>query len=166
MLDQRSLAQILLDMVELSDRIYAANGGNPAATSIAATEVADCDDKLAEATRLPRPAFGLYVDAEAKLRSLNDLVRSACVLLPRSDTNVGFVNAVRSAIETAARLHGALAPDDDHLQRAARLLRERLRGIAEIARFDDASRASMEVFEREVRAGAAAAALPSSPGLQ
>lgn len=167
MLDRSSLAQILIDAVALSDSIYANNGGNPAAGSIAATEVADFDEELAEATGLPRPVFLPYADAEAKLRALNDLVRSAAVLLPRSDTNVGFVNAVRSAIETAARLHWALAPDGDHFERAARLLRERLRGISEISRIDDASRAAMLAFEEEVRVGAAAAGLQvpgPSPG--
>lgn len=159
MLDPVSLAALLRETIDLSDAIYAAHNGNPADASIASREVEEFDNLIAENTGPPGPLFGAYADAEAKLRSLNDLVRSASILLPQSGTSVGWSNVMRAAVETAARLHWILAPDEDHRERAARFLRERLRTVSEISKFDDEARQEMRGYEDEVRAAAGRAGL-------
>ncbi len=74
-----SLASALTSLVVASDATYNDNLGEPTATSLAALEVATHDESLSDATGMPSPVFGAYADAEAKLRSLNDLFgRSHC----------------------------------------------------------------------------------------
>jgi len=96
-LDRVGFAEVLIDAVDLTDTIYAANHGQPAELSTAAQEVEQFDLELEAATGPPAPLFGAYFDAEAKMRALNDLVRSAATLLARDDTSVGYVNAFRAA---------------------------------------------------------------------
>lgn len=159
MLEPSTLGDLILEVVEVSDSIYAANGGEPSETSDARLEVDEYDDALAEQTRSPGPVFGAYVDAEGKLRSLNDLARSGAIVLHYSGTSVGYATLMRAAIETAARLYWILAPSGDHNDRAARFMSERLRTVSEVSKFDDEARAEMKAFEREIREGAASAGL-------
>ena len=78
---------------------------------LAALEVATHDESLSDATGMPSPVFGAYADAEAKLRSLNDLVRSFTLLLASPDVHMGQIIVARAAIETAARMQWGLAVD-------------------------------------------------------
>lgn len=151
---------MLYSAVELSDEIYAKHDGQPAEASTAVQEVNEFNDKLRDASGLPGPVFGAYADAEAKMRALNDLMRSAATLLSRDDTHVGYVNALRAAIETAARLYWVLAPDGGHLDRAGRFLRERLRVIGEVSKFNAESRAAMATLKKGILDGAAKAEIP------
>lgn len=139
-----SLASALMSVVVASNAAYDDNAGEPGSTSTAALEVAAHDGPLAEATGTARPVFGAYADAEAKLRSLNDLVESFTVLLASPAVNVGQVVIARAAIETAARVRWGLAIDCDHRERAARWLRERLRTIDEVGKFGPEARLEME----------------------
>ena len=159
MLDPACLADLIFRIVELSDAIYAAHHGTPGDDSVATREVEEFDDALAEETATPGPLFGAYAVAEGKLRTLNDLSRSAAILLPARGTSVGYVNVMRAAVETAARLHWTLASSGDHRDRAARLMRERLRTVSEISKFDDEAREAMKEYESEIRGGAARAGL-------
>lgn len=153
-------AEMLVDAVDLSDVIYAANHGQPAELSTAVQEVEQFDLGLEAATGPPAPIFGAYFDAEGKMRALNDLVRSAATLLARDDTSVGYVNALRSAMETAARLYWVLAPEGGHLDRAGRFLRERLRSIGEVSKFNAEARTAMAEIKTEILAGAERAGIP------
>ncbi len=139
-----SLGSALIAVVAASDAMYNENAGEPAATSTAALEVDAYDEPLAAATGTERPLFGAYCDAEAKLRSLNDLVRSYALLLALADVNVGQVVIARAAIETSARMYWGLAIDGDYRERATRWLRERLRSIEEIAKLSSDAREEME----------------------
>jgi len=159
-LNRQGLAEMFIDTVDLSDTIYTANHGQPSELSIAAQEVEQFDTELEAATGPPAPLFGAYFDAEGKMRSLNDLVRSAATLLARDDTSVGYVNALRAALETAARLYWVLAPDGGHLDRAGRFLRERLRSISEISKFNAQTRNAMSEIETKVLEGADRAGIP------
>lgn len=156
-----SLASALFSVVVESDAMYEENAGEPAPTSTAALEVTTHDAPLAKATGTLRPLFGTYADAEAKLRSLNDLVRSFTVLLASSDVHLGQIVIARAAIETAARMRWGLAVDDDYRERAARWLRERLRTIEEVAKLAPQARQEMERLglARQVIEGARAANL-------
>jgi hypothetical protein len=155
---------MLADVVDLSDVIYAANQGQPAERSSATQEVEQFDLEFEAARGPPAPLFGAYFDAEGKMRALNDLGRSAATLVVHYDTNVGYVVSLRAAVETAARLYWVLAPDGGHLDRAGRFLRERLRLIGEVSKFNAEARAAMSVIEAEVLAGASCAGI-SVPNL-
>lgn len=164
-LDRVGFADMLTDVIDLSDAIYAANRGQPTELSTAAQEVEQFDLELEAATGPPAPLFGAYADAEGKARALNDLVCSAATLLARDDTNVGYVNALRAAMETAARLYWVLAPDGGHLDRAGRFIRERLRSISEVSKFNAETRTVMSMIKAELIAGAdrAGITVPSAP---
>jgi len=150
-------------VVSASDALYYETAGQPAQSSIAALEVASHDEALAVATGTVHPLSGAYADAEAKLRALNDLVRSFTLLLPAPGVNVGHVVIARAAIETAARMRWALAAEDDYRERAARWLRERLRSIEEISKYGPNMRRDMESNAAQIRKGAQDAGL-SVPG--
>jgi hypothetical protein len=160
MLDRAGFGEILVNAVDLTDAIYAAHHGEPANISIAAEEVREFDSDLEAATGPPAPLFGAYVDAEGKLRALNDLMRSAAALLARDDTNVGYVVVLRSALETAARLYWVLGPDGGHLDRAGRFLSERLRSINEGKKLNNEARMALSEIEAELFAGAERAGIP------
>ncbi len=156
-----SLGSALISVVAASDAMYYENAGQPAATSTAALEVDAHDQALAAATGTEHPLFGAYADAEAKLRSLNDLIRSYVLLLPIADVNVGQIVIARAAIETAARVYWGLAIDCGYRERAARWLRERLRSIEEIAQLGSEPREEMarQAYASQIKEGAKSAGL-------
>jgi hypothetical protein len=141
--------------------MYHENAGEPAPMSTAAAEVEAHDKELTIATGTDRPLRGAYSDAESKLRSLNDLLRSYVLLLMSTDVYVGEVVVARAAIETAARIYWGLAVEDGYRERAARWLRERLRLIEEIAKFSTEARVEMERQDSvsQIKAGAQRAGL-------
>jgi len=125
---------------------------------------------IEEVTGHPNPLRGAYLDAEGKTRALNDLVRSAAVLLSRTDTAVGYVTTLRAAMETAARLHWALAPAGDHLDRCGRFVRERLRALGEVRKLGPEAKVAMapleaDLIERSKRAGIIVPGAPTATDL-
>lgn len=156
-----SFASALDSIIVASNELYEANFGEPAPGSTAATDVALHDEQLAESTGTPRPVFGTYADAEAKLRALIDLTSSFSALVTVPNTNVGRVVVARSAIETAARMYWSLAVGSDYRERTARWLRERLRSIEEVSKFGEQSRIDMNEsgFAKDITDGAKRAGL-------
>ena len=116
-----ALADLLVSIVQTSDAIYHNAGPDPLPDSIAATEVAKHDRVLEAATGTYRPVFGAYADAEAKLRVLNDLVRSFALIVADPTVNVGHIAIGRVVIETAGRTYWGLATSGDHTDRAGAL---------------------------------------------
>jgi hypothetical protein len=155
------LASALKSMIAASHELYAENAGEPAPSSTAAMEVEEHDQHLAEVSGTPRPVFGAYVDAEAKLRALIDLASSFSILVVDANTSVGQVVLARAAIETAARMYWGLAVGHDYRERASRWLRERLRTIHEVTKFGRQARLDMEEsrLARDISEGARQAGL-------
>ncbi len=156
-----SFISALNRVVDLSDSMYRDYGGAPTEDSIAWREVDQYDEELEVAAGLPRPLFGAYADAEYKLCLLNDLMRSFTSLVANSEASLGEMVVARSAIEVAARMRWALAPEDGHLERTSRWLREWLRIIAEAKKLGSLPRSQVETLGNEtlIMEGAARAKL-------
>lgn len=158
-LERSGLARLLADGVDLSDSIYFANHGEPEPKSIARRELDRFEANIEAATGRPNPLRGAYFDAEGKIRALNDLIRSAAVLLARPDTVVGYDTTLRAAMETAARLYWVLAPDGDHLDRCGRYICERLRAIDEVSKLGHPAKTAMAPIRADLLDGAARAGI-------